>query len=91
MAEGLLGMMSESSGREGTLRLMYYGARRGLVECCCQARLKAAAINTVRCLVHMNGAAQAMIKSCVSAAPDRMSCKHGACQCVRSRVLASSP
>ena len=40
MAEGLLGMMSESSGREGTLRLMYYGARRGLVECCRQAMIE---------------------------------------------------
>ena len=40
MAQGLLGMMNKSSGREGTLRLMYYGARRGLVECCRQAMIE---------------------------------------------------
>ena len=52
MAEDVLVMASESSGREGTWSVDALRCMEGFDGvCCCRARLKAAGIDTVRCLV----------------------------------------
>ena len=88
MAEDVLGMTSESSGREGTWSVDALRCMEGLGGVLLPG--KAEGSGHRHCAVPgVEGAVPAMIESCVSASPDMNECREGACQGVRARERVS--